>query len=198
MALGDLMPSRLSGSSASVSNHLDGLSGEEDRTGDAASQRTEPEVAAPAGANLGVRASRAADTGMAYLPHTVVLSDFRHEGFEDCAAVGPSDNGLVSKWRPKDRVIYCYILVAISASTCIGVLEKKNEMTLKVQWRKEEEEKGGERKRKDEEELVEEVEEEEGRRERKKRGQRLKTEEDEGEEVMEEDEGGGDEKWPTR
>ncbi|CAD5170829.1 unnamed protein product [Musa acuminata subsp. malaccensis] len=106
MALGDLMPSRLSGSSASVSNHLDGLSGGEDGAGagDAASQRTEPEVAAPAGANLGVRASGATATGMAYLPHTVVLSDFRHEGFEDCAAVGPSDNGLVSKWRPKDRM----------------------------------------------------------------------------------------------
>ncbi|THU65455.1 hypothetical protein C4D60_Mb05t03810 [Musa balbisiana] len=104
MALGDLMPSRLSGSSASVSNHLDGLSGGEDGAGDTASQRTEPEVAAPAGANLGVRASGATATGMAYLPHTVVLSDFRHEGFEDCAAVGPSDNGLVSKWRPKDRM----------------------------------------------------------------------------------------------
>ncbi|RRT50232.1 hypothetical protein B296_00051887, partial [Ensete ventricosum] len=104
MALGDLMASGLSGSSASVSNHLDEFSGREDGDAVTAAEGAEPEVATPAGGNLPVRASAAA-TSMVYLPHTVVLSDFRHEGFEDCAAVGPSDNGLVSKWRPKDRVM---------------------------------------------------------------------------------------------
>ncbi|CAL9769463.1 unnamed protein product [Musa acuminata subsp. burmannicoides] len=103
MALGDLMASGLSGSSASVSNHLDEFSGREDGDGATAAEGSEPEVATPAGGILAVRASAAA-TSMVYLPHTVVLSDFRHEGFEDCAAVGPSDNGLVSKWRPKDRL----------------------------------------------------------------------------------------------
>lgn len=43
-------------------------------------------------------------TSMAYLPQTVVLCELRHDGFEDCMPAGPSDSGLVSKWRPRDRV----------------------------------------------------------------------------------------------
>ncbi|WOL04841.1 regulatory-associated protein of TOR 2 [Canna indica] len=101
MALGDLMASRLSGSSPSVSNHLDEFSGREN--GEAGGEGRELEVAAPVVGNSQVRPSAGA-TSMAYLPQTVVLSDFRHEGFEDCAEAGPSDNGLVSKWRPKDRL----------------------------------------------------------------------------------------------
>ncbi|XP_008792190.2 regulatory-associated protein of TOR 1 [Phoenix dactylifera] len=94
MALGDLMVSRFSQSSASLSNHLDEFSSRED--GDAVGHRTDSEAAAAAAAG--------ATTSMAYLPQTVVLCDFRHEGFEDCVPLGPSESGLVSKWRPKDRM----------------------------------------------------------------------------------------------
>lgn len=92
------MASRFSQSSASLSNHLDEFSSRED--GDAASHRTDSEAAA------GVAAG--ATTSMAYLPQTVVLCDVRHEGFEDCVPSGPSESGLVSKWRPKDRVRACF------------------------------------------------------------------------------------------
>ncbi|KAJ3680905.1 hypothetical protein LUZ60_015394 [Juncus effusus] len=46
------------------------------------------------------------ETSMAYLPHTVVICESRHEGFEDGNQIqsGPSDGGFVSKWRPKDRM----------------------------------------------------------------------------------------------
>nr|XP_016474837.1 PREDICTED: regulatory-associated protein of TOR 1-like isoform X3 [Nicotiana tabacum] len=43
-------------------------------------------------------------TSMAYLPQTIVLCELRHDGFEDCVPSGPSDTGLVSKWRPRDRM----------------------------------------------------------------------------------------------
>ncbi|XP_074581957.1 regulatory-associated protein of TOR 1-like [Curcuma longa] len=101
MALGDLMASRLSVSSPSVSNHLDEFSGRED--GGASVGEREQDAVSSTGSNLPVTAAAGA-TSMAYLPQTVVLSEFRHEGFEDCAEVGPSDSGLVSKWRPKDRL----------------------------------------------------------------------------------------------
>lgn len=41
------------------------------------------------------------------LPQVVVLCEQRHEGFDEAAAAaaGPSTSGLVSKWRPKDRVM---------------------------------------------------------------------------------------------
>lgn len=45
-----------------------------------------------------------AATSMAYLPHTVFLCELRHDAFEAAVPAGPSDSGLVSKWRPKDRV----------------------------------------------------------------------------------------------
>ena len=45
-----------------------------------------------------------AATSMAYLPQTVVLCELRHDAFEAAVPAGPSDTGLVSKWRPKDRV----------------------------------------------------------------------------------------------
>lgn len=47
-----------------------------------------------------------AATTMAYLPQTVVLCDLRHDAFEAVVPAGPSDSGLVSKWRPKDRVSF--------------------------------------------------------------------------------------------
>lgn len=44
-----------------------------------------------------------------YLPQLVVLCEQRHEpeGIDEAAAAaaGPSTSGLVSKWRPKDRVM---------------------------------------------------------------------------------------------
>ena len=116
MALGDLMASRFSQSSvAVVSNHLeecgssrggdDGSSGGGgDSGGDlSSSQRRDSEVASSSGYG-NAAASTSTATSMAYLPQTVVLCEFRHEAFEACLPAGPSDSGLVSKWRPKDRV----------------------------------------------------------------------------------------------
>ena len=42
-----------------------------------------------------------------YLPQVMVLCEQRHEGIDEAAAAaaGPSTSGLVSKWRPKDRVM---------------------------------------------------------------------------------------------
>ncbi|KAG2555578.1 hypothetical protein PVAP13_8NG354900 [Panicum virgatum] len=108
MALGDLMASRLVHSSSSPSpspstaappaplpnhhhNHVtDDLpvaNGPEPRNG------LEPaEVEKPA--------------SVAYPPQVVVLCEQRHEGIDEAAAAaaGPSTSGLVSKWRPKDRM----------------------------------------------------------------------------------------------
>jgi regulator-associated protein of mTOR len=107
MALGDLMASRLvhSSSSSSLSpaappaplpNHLhgkrvtDGLTvanGPEPRNG---LEVAEVEMPAP----------------VVYLPQVVLLCEQRHEGLDEAAAAtGPSTSGLVSKWRPKDRVM---------------------------------------------------------------------------------------------
>ncbi|KAG2614529.1 regulatory-associated protein of TOR 1-like isoform X4 [Panicum virgatum] len=106
MALGDLMASRLVHSSSSPSpstaappaplpnhhhNHVtDDLpvaNGPEPRNG------LEPaEVDKPA--------------PVTYLPQVMVLCEQRHEGIDEAAAAaaGPSTSGLVSKWRPKDRM----------------------------------------------------------------------------------------------
>ncbi|XP_010264478.1 PREDICTED: regulatory-associated protein of TOR 1-like isoform X2 [Nelumbo nucifera] len=92
------MASRFSQSSVSVSNHLDEFSSRED--GDFIGQRRDLEAAASSSSN----AAGMTTTSMAYLPHTVVLCELRHEAFEDCLPSGPSENGLVSKWRPKDRM----------------------------------------------------------------------------------------------
>jgi regulatory associated protein of mTOR len=85
MALGDLMASRLS-------------------------QPPPPAVVpVPEAPVLGGGAGAGEDgpeTSMPYLPQSVVLCESRHEGFEDGTQMqsGPSDEGLVSKWRLKDRV----------------------------------------------------------------------------------------------
>lgn len=105
MALGDRMASRFSQSSASVSSHLDDLSNRED--GDSSGQRRESETAA--GATLSP-----AVTTMAYIPQTVLLCESRHDGFEECVPMGPSESGLVSKWRPKDRVSTCSRFLSLS------------------------------------------------------------------------------------
>ncbi|OVA17236.1 WD40 repeat [Macleaya cordata] len=96
MALGDLMASRFSQSSASVSNHLDEFSSRED-----GEFRRDSETASSSGANA---AATTTATSMAYLPQTTVLCEHWHEAFEACVPSGPSESGLVSKWRPKDRM----------------------------------------------------------------------------------------------
>lgn len=101
MALGDLMPAPLlsqsSGSSPMiVTNHVDEFRSRED--GDSVVGReSEANVAVNSGA---VKAT----SSIAYLSQTVVLCDFRHDGFEESVPLGPAESGLVSKWRPKDRV----------------------------------------------------------------------------------------------
>lgn len=99
MALGDLMSSRFSQSVTLMSNHLDQCS-----------LPKEEEVEARNGGDLDGVSSGFGDrsvvtvTSMAYLPQTSVLCEIRHEAFEVSVPTGPSNTGLVSKWRPKDRV----------------------------------------------------------------------------------------------
>lgn len=104
MALGDLMASRLSHSSSAdtsvVPNHhqlvndLDSSSND-----DSASQRRDSDAASCSYAST-----------VSVLPQPAVLCELRHESFEDYVPAGPSDSGLVSKWRIKDRV--CVFLVS--------------------------------------------------------------------------------------
>ncbi|KAL3633363.1 Regulatory-associated protein of TOR 1 [Castilleja foliolosa] len=117
MALGDLMAaSRFSQSTAEVSNHLDEFSAngnhvEEDgdrsvhssnsinnNNSNNSNARDLSEVASSS------YTAMTTTTSMAYLPQTVVLCELRHDGFEECVPSGPSDSGLVSKWRPRDRM----------------------------------------------------------------------------------------------
>ncbi|KAG2691057.1 hypothetical protein I3843_09G213400 [Carya illinoinensis] len=102
MALGDLMASRYSQSSvmtAVVSNHFDECASSHEDA-DFASHRRDSETASSSHGN----ASASTTTSMEYLPQNKVLCELRHEAFEGCVPTGPSDNGLVSKWRPKDRM----------------------------------------------------------------------------------------------
>ncbi|KAK4776485.1 hypothetical protein SAY86_005173 [Trapa natans] len=107
MALGDLMTSRFSQSSmvAFGSNHIDRFdavasssNGNEDS--ELVSHRRDSEVAISSYANGEAHGT----TGMVYLPQNVLLCDLRHEAFEANLPCNPSDSGLVSKWRPKDRM----------------------------------------------------------------------------------------------
>lgn len=104
MALGDLMASRFSHSSAAlVSNHLEECYSSHDDV-DLSSQRRDSETASSSYGN----ATSIAATSMAYLPQTIVLCDLRHDAFEVFPPAGPSDSGLLSKWRPKDRVSFFF------------------------------------------------------------------------------------------
>ncbi|XP_057866862.1 regulatory-associated protein of TOR 1 isoform X1 [Cryptomeria japonica] len=49
-------------------------------------------------------ASANTSTSIVYLPPTVYFNDLRHDAFEACTPSGPSESGLVSKWRMKDRM----------------------------------------------------------------------------------------------
>ncbi|GJN28487.1 hypothetical protein PR202_gb16617 [Eleusine coracana subsp. coracana] len=55
----------------------------------------------------GLEADEEKPAPVAYLPQLVVLCDQRHEGLDEAAAAGagPSTSGIVSKWRPKERVM---------------------------------------------------------------------------------------------
>ncbi|GMH10001.1 hypothetical protein Nepgr_011842 [Nepenthes gracilis] len=99
MALGDLMASRFSHSSTAVSNHLDECSSRED-----GEFRRDSETASSSVVYGNATAVTTTATSMAYLPQTVVLCELRHEAFEACLPAGPAEVGLVSKWRPKDRM----------------------------------------------------------------------------------------------
>ncbi|XP_042050118.1 regulatory-associated protein of TOR 1-like isoform X1 [Salvia splendens] len=117
MALGDLMAaSRFSQSTTAVSNHLEeftenGTHVEEDGE---RSVHSSSSIASTNNNNTNARdltetasssyMEMTTTTSMAYLPQTIVLCELRHDGFEDCIPAGPSDSGLVSKWRPRDRM----------------------------------------------------------------------------------------------
>ncbi|KAF2305223.1 hypothetical protein GH714_003153 [Hevea brasiliensis] len=110
MALGDLMASRFSQTSVPlVTNHCDDYaSSRGEDAGDLASQRRDLETASSSYGNAAV-----ATTSMAYLPQTIVLCELRHDAFEAPVPTGPSDNGLVSKWRPKDRMKTGYVALVL-------------------------------------------------------------------------------------
>lgn len=94
MALGDaeIMASRLSQSSASLSN-LDEFSIRDDNNSNIDGDRDSDNSV-----------NSTATTSMAYLPQTIVLCELRHESFEaSIPLTAPSESGLVSKWRPKER-----------------------------------------------------------------------------------------------
>ncbi|KAK7395012.1 hypothetical protein VNO78_15553 [Psophocarpus tetragonolobus] len=116
MALGDLMASRFSQSTVLVvptQNHLNDSTTSSSSSAAAIAvpaattdhadfvNRRDSEPAIPS--SSGNYAGNAA-TSMAYLPQTVVLCELRHDAFEAAVPAGPSDSGLVSKWRPKDRM----------------------------------------------------------------------------------------------
>lgn len=109
MALGDLMASRLAHSSVMVSNRLDEcLSNREDS--ELYRFRDVSETPSTSGGDNGVYgnalivSATTTTTSMVYLPQAIVLCELRHEAFEDSVPTGPSESGLVSKWRPKDRM----------------------------------------------------------------------------------------------
>ncbi|KAL9673526.1 hypothetical protein QQ045_029785 [Rhodiola kirilowii] len=95
MALGDIMASRYPQSLGAVMNHIDDCnSNHED--GDLVSHRRDSDAVSNGYDN--------GTTTMVYLPPKTLLCEPRHEAFEANVPMGPSDNGLVSKWRPKDRM----------------------------------------------------------------------------------------------
>ncbi|KAG5243161.1 transducin family protein [Salix suchowensis] len=120
MALGDLMASRFSSQSpvALVSSHYDHYpSNHEDDANDVARRDDnntsnnyrdrDSDTASTSnygGGNATESTTATTTNSTAYLPQTVVLCELRHEAFEASVPTGPSDSGLVSKWRPKDRM----------------------------------------------------------------------------------------------
>ncbi|EEF31061.1 conserved hypothetical protein, partial [Ricinus communis] len=129
MALGDLMASRFSSTqssvaaaaSAVVSNHYDDYSsaaatttnGEDAVVGDLMSQRRDSDTTTSSYGNVSNSNNAVTVTSMAYLPQTMVLCELRHVAFEASVPTGPSDSGLVSKWRPKDRMKTGYVALVL-------------------------------------------------------------------------------------
>lgn len=104
MALGDLMAAPLFSQSSTASTTTPTIHADEFTS---SREDGELEAAAAAAAAAGVNYAPTATTttsSIAYLPQTVVLCDFRHEGFEEIVPLGTAESGLVSRWRPKDRV----------------------------------------------------------------------------------------------
>ncbi|KAG5552851.1 hypothetical protein RHGRI_010830 [Rhododendron griersonianum] len=107
MALGDFMASRFSQSPVvgAVSNHFDdcSITDDVDLVGHQTTDRDRDRDSETASSSYGNGVTATA-TSMAYFPQTIVLCDLRHEAFEVRVPSGPADSGLVSKWRPKDRM----------------------------------------------------------------------------------------------
>lgn len=114
MALGDLVVLNTVGCSkdGNNTNMTDG-NGNVNSNGTAGNQMAErlsfsDEIArrAPGDAVLSSAASASSNTSssIVYLPQNVYLRDLRHDAFEASASSGPSESGLVSKWRMKDRM----------------------------------------------------------------------------------------------
>jgi len=121
MALGDLMASRFSQStvlivpnhhrddststtafSASASASAAALNDDGSDFNSSFPNRRDSEFGAASSSSVGVYGNAA--TTMVYLPQTSFFNELRHDAFELELPTGPSDSGLVSKWRPKDRV----------------------------------------------------------------------------------------------
>lgn len=90
VALGDVVASRFSQSTASVASDRLDHEGLSSITGH------------------GDRGAR----NVSNSPQNVVLCELRHEAFEACVFCGPSESGLVSKWRLKKRVNLLAFLVS--------------------------------------------------------------------------------------
>ncbi|GAV80856.1 WD40 domain-containing protein [Cephalotus follicularis] len=102
MALGDLMASRFPQSSVAVmSNHY---ADECVSTHDDASSSY---------GNAATTTTTTSSSMAFYLPQTIVFCELRHDGFEASVATGPSDTGVVSKWRPKDRMRTQYVALVL-------------------------------------------------------------------------------------
>ncbi|KAF7825456.1 regulatory-associated protein of TOR 1-like [Senna tora] len=92
-----------------VSNHLDDCGTSTPESSDLGSQRRDSEAASSSYGNATVSTA----TSMAYLPQTVVLCELRHEAFEASVPTGPSESGVVSKWRPKERSMHLEMLILV-------------------------------------------------------------------------------------
>lgn len=118
MALGDLMATRFAHSTVVVSNHLDEYLSRDDV--ELYRNRDNSETASTSGGGGGnvienaittlatvagtTNTTTTTATTMVYFPQTIVFCELRHEAFEDSVPTGPAESGLVSKWRPRDRV----------------------------------------------------------------------------------------------
>ena len=92
---------------AVVSNHLEELNVSTSTTGNSSINHEDGERSvrdSETASSSYVGGAAMTTTSMAYLPQTLVLCELRHDAFEGSLPSGPSDSGLVSKWRPRDRV----------------------------------------------------------------------------------------------